>query len=151
MPEETQTHLLCLNYCSSSFCVLTLALSQNSRFCSHFPLGREVSVFRTAPLVYKQCTKPCCLGRGRHQHAGDGFSEALSSGEIPGGFPSTIFPVLVHAITHTGLYLLPLGYTAPPGLLAQPHRAPAARVAPWGPCPSPRCRAQHRINRVCLR
>lgn len=43
MPEENQTRLVYLNSCSSSFCVLTLTLSQNPRFCSHFLLEREIN------------------------------------------------------------------------------------------------------------
>lgn len=48
MPAENQTHLMHLNYYSSSFLLffsifLTLTLSQNSRFCSYFVSGRAIN------------------------------------------------------------------------------------------------------------
>lgn len=134
MPEENQTRLVYLNSCSSSFCVLTLTLSQNPRFCSHFLLEREINDKRggcldTAPLVYKYRTKSCFLEQGRNQQAGDSFSEggltwpatSAQPSKTPGDFPNTIFTVLIHAITYTWLHLLPLGYTVPPGQLAWRH------------------------------
>jgi len=132
-------HTLCI-YCSSSFCVLTLMLSQNSRFCSHFLLGGEINDKRGGCLWHSSTClqilyKILFPWTRQKQQAGDSFSEggaawpaasALLS-KIPGDFPSTIFPMVIHTVTCAWFSLLPLGSAGTPGLLARRHHPGSER------------------------
>lgn len=156
MPEENQTCLLCLNYCSSSFRVLTLALSQNSRFCSNFLLEREINDNRGGCLWHSstclQILYKNLLPRTRQKPAswrqllrrGPGMaSHQRSAQQDPMRFSK-------HHLPHPYSPRKPLsGSWVFLGCLDR-GTIQAASVAPRGLSQSPHCWAQHQISRVCL-